>query len=177
MKYISIFISTIFINIGSFSQSIKRDKNEIKNAIIVEGLGHSRALIALNYERIFYIEKEFIFYGIRTGIGYTPGINIRNERLKSSKYIPLLLSLNAGKKHNYAQLGIGYNAAFGHDFIDSTTTPASVYKKFESAFIISLGYRYMNNGTIFQIYPLLQWRNNPSSKFAVGFGLSIGGRF
>jgi hypothetical protein len=34
-----------------------------------------------------------------------------------------------------------------------------------------------NHGLVAQIFPLVQWINNPSDKFTFGFGFAIGRRF
>jgi hypothetical protein len=80
----------------------------------------------------------------------------------------------AGNKKHFAQLGVGYTAAFGKDGVDSTTRPPTISQKFESAFMISLGYRYMGQGIVIQAFPLLQWTNNPGSPFSILFGFVIG---
>jgi hypothetical protein len=178
MPHFFTITSFLFLSVKLYCQSATAPVGYQKNAITVEALGHSRGLVSINYERLFKPQGDNILFSIRTGVGYTPGINIGSKRLKGSAYVPLVLSLLAGKKSHFAQFGLGYTAAFGHDFVDSTTSPPTIYQKFESAYIVSLGYRYMNNhGMVAQIYPLLQWTNNPTSKFAVGFGLSIGETF
>ncbi len=92
--------------------------------------------------------------------------------------MPFVFSALAGKKNHYAQLGVGYTPIFGHNFIDSSTTPPGTFKKFESAYIISLGYRYMNRfGTIVQFFPTLEFLPNSIKKVVLGFGFSIGGSF
>lgn len=151
-----------------------QDSVKNKNSLTVEVAGYSRSLFSINYERLNKLSPNYFLYTIRAGIGYTPGANIKSERHKGTVTTPLVLSLLAGKKKHFAQLSIGYTASFGQDFIDSTTTTPTIYQKFESAYILSLGYRYMRNGFVGQAFPLLQWTNNPSSKFSVGFGVSLG---
>lgn len=144
-----------------------------KNLMTAEVSGHSQSLFSVNYERIFRLNPHFL-YALRTGVGYTPGLTIRTEKHKGTLTIPLVYSLLAGTRKHYIQLGVGYTAAFGQDYVDSTTTTPTIHQKFESAFILSLGYRYMWNGFVGQVYPLFQWTNNPTNRFSVGGGLSIG---
>jgi len=169
------FALFLFLSIRMYCQSATAPVSYQKNAIAVEALGHSRSLISVNYERFLKPQMKNFLFSFRTGIGYTPGTDIGSKRLQGAAYVPLVLSALVGNKKHFAQFGLGYTAAFGHNFVDSTTSPPTIYQKFESAYIISLGYRYMNyHGVMIQLYPLLQWTNNPTDKFAVGFGLSIG---
>jgi len=161
-----------------FSQIGVNRNTFYKNSIFCELIGHSRSLLSVNYEKISNLYENVFFYTSRLGIGYTPGLKIKSEKHSGTISVPAVLSLLVGKKNSYAQLGVGYAASFGQDFVDSTSTPPSIYQKFESSYTISIGYRYMDsNGLVAQIYPLLQWTNNSSSKFNVGFGLSIGVAF
>jgi hypothetical protein len=159
----------------SHAQSYLLEKD--KNAYIFEAFGHSRSLISVNYERFLRPTNEsYFFYSLRTGIGYIPGVTIKSKRLGSIITVPFVFSILTGKKDHHVQLGLSYTPMFGHDFIDSTTTSPTIYRKFESAFILSLGYRYMNSsGLIFQIFPILDYTKN--SKFNIFFGMSIGGSF
>lgn len=178
MPHFFAIILFLFPSVRLYCQSAAVPVEYPKNDITVEALGHSRGLISINYERFFKPQMNNFIFSTRTGVGYTPGINIGSKRLKGSAYVPLVLSALVGKKNHFAQVGVSYTAAFGHDFVDSTTSPPTIYQKFESAYIVSLGYRYMSyHGIVAQIYPLLQWTNNPTSKFAVAFGLSIGETF
>ena len=173
------FITIAFILMSSISlygqdSSLNR-KN--KNAFTIEVAGHSRGLISVNYERMFFTPVKYIFYGVRTGVGYVPGMNIRDKRHKGTVTVPLVFSLLVGKKKSYVQLSLGYASSFGHDFIDSTTTTPTVYQKFESVYTIGLGYRFIWNDFVAQAYPMLQLTSNYYSRFSVGFGVSIGSTF
>lgn len=152
-------------------------EKKIRQAIIAGTLGYSRGIIFVNYERIFKKQNNLI-YTIGSGVGYTPGLKESDNRQKGSVYLPLFFSMLIGKQNNYLQVGMSYTAAFGPNYIDSLSVPPTIYRKFESAYIFSIGYRYFHrNGAIVQAYPLLQWTNNPSTKFSLGFGLAIGGAF
>ncbi|MDI3318387.1 hypothetical protein [Pinibacter soli] len=119
-----------------------------------------------------------MIYTLSSGLGFNPGSEYNGKKMKGTSFIPLTFYGLFGGKSSFAQLGVGYTAAFGPEFIDSTGSPPVIYKKFESAYIVSLGYRYMNKyGTILQGYPLLQWTNNPSNKFSFGFGFFFGFAF
>ncbi len=144
------------------------------NFLLVEVFGHSSSLFSANYEKILVLPLSSHFCSFRAGIGYSPGITIGSNRHKGVITTPLVFSLLFGKKKNYVQLGIGYTSAFGENWIDSTTTNPTIYQKFESAYILSLGYRYIWKAFTFQIYPLVEWTTNPSSRFSIGGGISLG---
>lgn len=177
MKYFNMLLSFIYFFLFTeitYGQDIPKNISFKKNSLTAEIFGHSRSLLSSNYERLFKLSPNYLFYTVRTGVGYTPGVNIRLERHKGVFAIPLVFSLLAGKEKHFAQLSLGYAASFGEDFIDSTTTTPTIYQRFESAYSLSIGYRYMWNSFIVQIFPLLQWTNNISNKFSAGFGLSMG---
>lgn len=161
---------------NSYSQN-NTNNNIDNNSVTVEVFGHSRSLFSVNYERLLKLPSDYFFCALRTGVGYSPWVNMNSGRHKGTLTVPAVLSLVVGKKKHYAQLCFGYSASFGEDFIDSTTTTPTIYQKFESTYSLSLGYRYMWNGFVGQAYPLLQWTNNPSSKFSIGGGVSIGVTF
>ena len=166
--FLCLLLSQISKGQGSMN-SIKFDRN----TLTFEVFGHSRSIFSLNYERLFKL-SPYSSYTFRTGIGYVPGDSIRLVRHKGTVTIPLVLTTLVGKKKNYLQLSAGYSASFGESYIDSTYTLPQIHQKFESAFIVSLGYRRMSEDLVIQIFPLLQWTNNPTSKFGFGFGFSIG---
>jgi hypothetical protein len=177
MKYI-VGIVFIFLFKLTYCQTDSSSRNFQHQAIFVGGLGHSRGLFSVNYEFLFRLRNPFFLLTFSTGIGYTPGINVNNEKLRGTVYIPGVVSAVIGKKNHFLQLGAGYTAGFGQGYIDSISRPSVIYQQYESAYIVSAGYRYMNrHGTIVQLYPLFQWTNNPSDRFAVSFGFFIGQRF
>jgi hypothetical protein len=175
-KSIKKYYNSAIFSLLFFCQILYGQENIDKNLMTVEVFGHSQSLFSVNYERIFKLSPHLL-YTLRTGIGYTPGLTIKDERHKGTLTIPFVFSLLAGTKKHYAQLGVGYTAAFGQDYIDSTTTTPTIHQKFESSYILSFGYRYMWNGFMGQAFPLLEWTNNPSSRFSVGFGVALGMTF
>jgi len=146
-----------------------------KQNLAYELAGHSRSLFSINYERSICNFKNTFFIALRTGGGITPPITINEKKQKPIYCVPVVASLYAGKKHHYLSFGVGYNASFGYNATDSSTNPPTIYQSFESAFIVRMGYRYCDkSGFIVEAYPILQWTNNPSNDFAVGFGLAFG---
>jgi hypothetical protein len=174
------FFSTLVI-LGLCYNSYAQNENnfKLKNSFCVEVFGHGKSILSINYERFLSFSKESkTIYAIRGGFGYTPGLTIKSKRFNSIITTPIVLSMLKGKKNHFAQLGIGYTPIFGQNFTDSSTSPPKKFRAFESEYIISLGYRYINRfGTIVQLYPTLEYITNNSNKFFLGFGFSIGGTF
>ena len=99
MKYFLTLILFLFFVIKSNCQVIKDLKSYKKNAAFVEVLGHNRGLFSINYERIF--NNKNTLYSIRSGAGFSPGVNIKGKRLKGSGYFPIVFSiLKGGKKRD-----------------------------------------------------------------------------
>ena len=149
-----------------------------KQSIFVEILGNSRSIISINYER-FWGDQEVnkIIFSTRIGVGYTPGNKVKN--LKGFTSIPLSVSALYGTGKNHIVFGLHYTGTFGQNFIDSSYAPPKYFLNYESAFILSLGYRFMKyKGVMLELCPVsLVWTNNPTSRFMMGFGFSIGHAF
>lgn len=145
------------------------------NSFIVEFSGHNRSLLSLNYEHKVYSYRNNFIVTLRSGIGYSPGTTIDNIKGKGIVCLPLILSSFLGSGNHFFTFGTSYTLALGQDRIDYSYAPPEIYKKVESAFIVKAGYRYYNkSGALFDVYPLLQWTDNPSHYFSWGFGLAIG---
>ncbi len=172
-----VFIASLIFSNYSYSQT--KLFEEQKNGVIVEVLGHSHSIVSVNYERFLYkSKKNFFNYTFRAGIGYTPSLKIKSERLKSFKSLPVAFTALVGKKKHFAQFSIGYTPIFGQNFIDSTTLPPTIFKKFESVYIASLGYRFYDGyGTTAQVFPTLNFSPSNTKKVTFGFGFSIGATF
>ncbi len=156
------------ISSGVFAQFTK----DYKNVCTVEGLGHANSLISFNYERIFFPKNENILMGARVGYGRWPG----TQNTNGVNTIPFVFSTmyNVFKKEHFLQLGLGYSALFSEDYQDFGVQ----YKKFESDFSISLGYRYMSKyRTVAQIYPVFILRDNDVEKSLFSLGASVGFSF
>ncbi|MDI3318349.1 hypothetical protein [Pinibacter soli] len=175
----AVLMLSLFASRDCNAQSGSKYGMPLKQDVFFGCLGHNRGIISVNYERKIYASKpQTFFYNLSTGVGYTPGGKSYDKQIPGSCYVPLTMYCLVGKKASFAQIGIGYTAAFGPDFVDSTGAPPVIHKKFESAYTLSLGYRYMNKyGTIIQGYPLLQWTDNPSNEFSIGFGIFLGFAF
>jgi len=148
-----------------------------KNSAFIEVLGHSRSYISVNYERIFKLPNKHFLYTFRAGAGYAPGETFNEKSYRGTITVPVVASFLAGIKHHYAQLGLGYSHSFGDPFIDSTFNPPHINQKHESAYSITLGYRYMGLNVVIAAYPMLMWTNNPNNRFFWGSGFSVGAYF
>ena len=171
-----ILVVSLLFSIQSFGQ-VTSDSTVIKNTVFAEFLGPARSIISANYERIFRFSNAHFLYTFRTGIGYVPGSTESRTPHKGTITIPLVASLLTGGKAGYAQLGIGYSYSFGDPYTDSTVHPPQVFQKYEPGYSLSLGYRYMGNNIVAQAFPMLLWTNNPTNRFSVSFGFSIGTTF
>src|SRR5690606_15739375 len=122
----------------------------------LEFIGHSESLISVNYERIFNANYEKLLYSSRIGLGYIPGGEKKENVAVSPSItsIPVVFSILYGKIH-FVQLGFGYTALFSENFVDTSVNPNIAYKKFQSDFSVSLGYRFMTkDGIVAQAYPI-----------------------
>lgn len=160
------FVSSFF----SYSQS-----NENKNVISAEIFGHSETIFSLNYERIFTNKRsDNLLYSLRLGVGRNPGYDVKEERFNGITSIPIAFSIFYGKKH-FVQLRTGYTALFSENFVDTSVNPNITYKKFQSDLSVSIGYRLMmNEGLTVQAYPIFIFRDNPTKKNGISFGLDVG---
>lgn len=169
------FVSLLFIKVVN-GQDAAKDSVLARNTFTTEIFGHGQGIISLNYERIFVASPRFLFT-LRSGVGFTPGVTVKNVKQKGVLSIPIVCSFLYGKKESYFQLSAGYTADFGPAFIDSAFNPPDIHQKYQANYIISAGYRYMWNGFVGQAYPLIQWTNNPSNRFFIGGGVSLGVTF
>jgi hypothetical protein len=181
-KLINVLLFSFWRLNPSFSQTATlKSKNDInKHALIVAVWGNYRSIASINYERIFSNSKyQNIFLTSSIGVGILPGFKTQNLKLKSIKTIPILFSILVGKKKHFAEFGLGYTGAFGQNAIDSSTSPPHQFLKYESAYSINVGYRFMEyKGAMFVVTPLsLIWTNNKTSRFMYSFSFSIGSTF
>jgi hypothetical protein len=176
MKKYLILLVIIFQT--TYSQNSKKEKNS--NAINFEFAGHSETIFSVNYERFFTKENRNLIYLLSIGIGVSPstGDNENEENPPSTTTIPVVGGILYGKNH-FAQIKFGYTPVFSKDFVDTSLNPNVVYKKFQSDFSLSIGYRFMpkKDGIVVQGYPIFIWSNNPTEKFKINFGVSLGYAF
>ena len=177
MRILISYVVLFFTVQVAHSQAVGTKQN--RQALVAEVLGNSRSIFSFNYERFFGIPKnERFFWSTRVGVGYNPGIKRIN--LKGTTSIPVVFTMlwGAGGTH-YIEAKAGYTGSIGKDAIDSTVAPPARYLKYESACILSLGYRFMEyKGAMLEIIPMsLVWTNNPTARFKYSFGFSIGGAF
>ncbi len=167
-KIILIFI--IITNQVIFGQS---DNNFKKNAIYFDVMGHTRNIFNLNYERTIYKISDYFYINARTGVGYTSGkVEEQNLRFNSMTTIPNVILLQIGKKNHFANIGIGYSMTFASHLKDDRTIPTIFYPRFDSAYSISIGYKFTIHNIIMQVYPVYIIPKNEDNE--VSFGISFG---
>src|ERR1044071_5435022 len=55
-----------------------------KHEIFMELAGHSRSIFSLNYQHLLFNLNNGVFLTLRSGIGYTPGLVVRNIKRKAN---------------------------------------------------------------------------------------------
>jgi hypothetical protein len=177
-KYI---ILILLFEVLCIKSSAQREKDSIrfpKQACFIEVLGTGEALMSANYERKLLNIGTWCILNWRVGVGYDPGDSVRNEYQKSAWTFPLAVSSYIGHKNHFLTIGVANTFVLSHKFIDSTTTPPSISKSFESIFSIKLGYRYYNyrSGLFIEVYPMRQFvlLGYPTELSRFLFGFSIG---
>ena len=147
-----------------------------QQTIFCEVGGHTRSLLSVNYERLFKGPVKNTLWSVRTGIGIAPGESERD--IPSVTSVPVVLSLLIGKTRHFVDLSVGWTASWGKDKIDSSQRPPQVYQKFESAYVLTLGYRFMKiDNVMFEGAPTVLWTNNPGEKFQWSFTIIVGYAF
>jgi hypothetical protein len=151
-------------------------KAPIRKLFFNELGGNSRSFISANYERLFRLKKRGnIFLTLSTGIGYNPG---DSTFMKAQTSIPIALSFLKGWGSNYIEWGAGYTASLGKLYVDSTYSPPAIYKSYEPAYIVRVGYRYMElKHFMVEAAPVFIWTNRYPDKYQWSFGLSLGYAF
>lgn len=159
----------------SLNTVFSQDMNK-KNTLSLAALGHAETIISAHYERLFAFNDINKLYGsVGMGIGRNPGYTVYGKEFSGMTTLPIVASLFYGKKH-FIHLKIGYIPIFSENFIDTSLNPSLVYKKFESDFSVSLGYKLMlSDGITLQFYPVAIVRNNPNQNFLMSFGIEMGG--
>jgi hypothetical protein len=170
-------LSILFVSQGAYSQKVDSTSYD-KNAVLAGALGHARGIFSLEYERMFKSKriKPFI-YTAGTGIGYTWGSHESGQ--KGIVYFPFTAGLLVGKGNHYGHVRVGYTGAIGQEKIDTTYSHTPPNVKNESAYIISVSYRYMKHKDfVAEISPMtLIWTNNPNRRFIYSCCFRIGGAF
>jgi len=177
MKMKKILFVFLIISQSSFCQNLS--SKDVHNSIYYELFGHSETILSVNYERLFTNENNNFIYIAGIGIGRNPGADEEsiNKRPAVTTF-PIIGGILYGKKNHFAQLKIGYTPVFSKDYVDTSVNPNIIYKKFQSDYSLSMGYRFMaNNGIVIQGFPIFIWSENQSKKFSVSFGLCIGYAF
>ena len=148
------------------------------NSLNFSVFGHSESIIALEYERFFVTDNDNLIFLVGAGVGRNPGADEYNQtKFPATTSVPIVTGILYGNQH-YVQLKFGYTSIFSKDFVNTNFNPAIVYKKYQSDFPVSLGYRLMlPDGIDVQGYPVFIWSNNPSEKFKISFGVSLGYAF
>ena len=169
-KITLIFLLSFNINFGQSEIYYK------KNCVSLEFFGHSSSVISFNFERIIN-PYDMIKFTAKIGIGQNPSYEIKDTKFYYNSTIPIVITTLLGHKYNFAQFGMGYSATFASNLNDDISIPNVIYPRFESGYSLSLGYRYMRDDLIFQLYPILEWRTITEPKAKLWFGISMGKAF
>lgn len=168
-KLIVAIILIIFTQ-KSFCQSEDDFK---KDLFYYDLLGHTQSIFSLNYERNILKISNFSHLNIRTGIGFEGGYKVEGEKYNSRKTIPTAVNLLIGKKHHFINLSAGYSMTFTKGLIDESVTPNRVFPRFDSAISFGLGYRFMYDDIIVEVYPV-KIKSKDSEKYETSMGMSFG---
>ncbi len=147
-----------------------------KDLFYYDLLGHTQSIFSLNYERNVANISNFSHINIRTGIGFEGGYKIEDQKYNSRKTIPTAVNLLIGKKHHFINLSAGYSMTFTKGLIDESKTPTKIYPRFDSAISIGLGYRFMYEGVVVEVYPV-RIKSKDSEEFETSMGMIFGFAF
>ncbi|WP_445710536.1 hypothetical protein [Flavobacterium sp.] len=139
-----------------------------KNAVYYDFMGHTRSTYSLNYERYLFKIYKDLHLNARTGIGHYKYYNYENYVTANAVIIPTAAVLEYGKQNHFFNISGGYSASF------IKMKPESKLPRFDSAYSLSIGYKYITDtGWFFQIYSgIIQPKISPKEST---LGLSIGG--
>ena len=135
-------------------------------------MGHTRSIISFNYEKNFYRFNDRFSLSARTGLGIEPGYKVDGEKYRSRKTIPTVLLLQVGRKTHFINMGAGYSATFVKHLTDNTGDVPKYYPRYESAYSMSVGYRFAYDGVMAQFYPVYILPNDSDAE--ISFGISFG---
>lgn len=172
---LKLIIVTIII-IFSQKTYCQSEEDFKKNLIYYDLLGHTRSIFSLNYERNILKISNFSHVNIRTGFGIEGGYKIEGEKYNSSKTIPSAINLLIGKKHHFINLSAGYSMTFTKGLIDESVNPNRIFPRFDSAISFGLGYRFMYEGVVVEVYPV-RIKPKDAEKYEKSLGLIFGFTF
>jgi hypothetical protein len=136
--------------------------------------GHARGEVTLNYERLFKGPFKNTLWTLRTGFGIMPPVSERN--IPPVYSVPAVATFLWGRKH-MVNLSVGWTASWSKPAIDSSVLPHVIFQKFESAYIVTLGYRFMKyDNVMFLVGPTFLMTNNPN-KFQWSYDFTVGYAF
>ncbi|MEZ4854007.1 hypothetical protein [Flavobacterium sp.] len=169
MRFLLILI--LFFCQRTFCQS---DSLSCKSAFYFEVLGHTRSLVSLNYEKTIFSINDKISLNTRIGVGYnSSGRNDKDEKLNNTVFFPSVFLIQFGKKTHFINMGLGYSLAFSRNLTDNSINPPYHYPRFESAYSLSIGYKFQKDHLFVQFYPVLINTINTKNK-EISAGLSFG---
>jgi len=176
-KYYSCILLFALLHSASYSQ--QEDSIHFpKQAIGAEVLGQGAALFTVNYERKLLCIGNRSILIFRLGVGYIPGDSVGNKYQKSAWTFPFIISSYIGHTNHFLAIGAGYTVLLAHNFVDSTSSPPTIFKNIEYIFSMKLGYRYYSSkyGFFIEAYPMLQFAISgyPSELSRYSFGVSMG---
>ena len=169
-------IVAIILIISSQKTFCQSEDNFKKDLFYYDLLGHTQSIFSLNYERNVANISNYTHLNIRTGIGFEGGYKVEGEKYNSRKTIPTAVNLLIGKKHHFINLSAGYSMTFTKGLIDESVTPNRVFPRFDSAISFGLGYRFMYEGVVVEVYPV-RLKSKDDEKYEKSLGLIFGFAF
>lgn len=142
------------------------------NFAYLEFLGNSETLLSLNYERMLNANSRTkLHYSVRAGFGMA-------KRSKDTAHLfsfPFELIGMYGKRKHYIEMGLGYTAVFGKQYVDSINySPPAHYERYNHIYVFRLGYRYMYDGFVLRVTPLYVYNPDFLNKTYFKGCISIG---
>ena len=171
-----LFLPIMFFVVSDVHALTKDTLTDSNQSVLLEFSGLNAGLWSINYERTILHLGKYATFCARSGIGHVPGYEASsNKWINGIWTVPIIISAFIGNKRHHLILGCSYTASFSSNQIDSSNSPPTIYKRFESAFIIRAGYRYASKrGIIIEAYPVWLLTKNEANYFFTGFGASFG---
>lgn len=148
------------------------------NSAFVELLGNGGSWLSVNYERqIHYKKLPLIHNTMRVGFTFSS-----NKYDHSTIYnFPFELNTLIGRQKHFIEIGLGLTAFHGTSNLNDTLIPIGEKTNYWDTYILRIGYRYMGDGTVFRVAPLLGLVNTTTQskkrELVFGIGISLGGIF
>ncbi|MBI3502292.1 MAG: hypothetical protein HY063_10910 [Bacteroidetes bacterium] len=175
-RWTALLFATAFL---LFGQQSNGQTNELKNnSAFVELLGNGGSFFSINYERLFHYKKVPLLHNsLRLGFAFGS-----NKYDNTTIYnFPIEINTLIGRQKHFIEIGFGLTAFHGTSNLNDTLLPIGERTNFWDTYLLRVGYRYMGDGVVFRVAPLLGFVNiktqSTKRELVLGFGISIGGVF